>query len=284
MPVVLGSNVTEIPFTGRYFGDLASTPVDSPEEILRRSLRDQGYVFLRGALCSASVRRLRAAYLAHFPASMFKPGTARDEGIFSGTYPDELPPHGTPGHPAHAFVRSVEFRTFVAAPRLQALAQALLGGPALRLCRTPLRHFVRGSGVASRAHIDHTYLNGGSSELITFWIPIGDCPLVAGGLIYLENSIGVDLDDLREALPIDRAHDTRALTHDLRALADRTRKRWLHADFAAGDVIVHSPFIVHASINAQVDMMRISIDVRFVRTGAAVDPRWREDWSADDGH
>jgi hypothetical protein len=64
--------------------------------------------------------------------------------------------------------------------------------------------------------------------------------------------------------------------------ANRTGKRWLWTDFTAGDV-AHSPVMVHASVNAQSELMRISIDVRFVRAGTA-DPRWTEDWSADDGY
>ena len=172
----------------------------------------------------------------------------------------------------------------MATERLQDLAEILLGGSAARLRRTPLRHFLSGNKAASRAHIDYSYLDAGSAEIVTFWIPIGDCPLSAGGLIYLEDSTTLDFDALRRGLLTDREHDARPLTHDLCGLADRTGKRWLWTDFTAGDVVAHSPFMVHASVNAQNDLMRISIDVRFVRAGAAVDPRWTEDWSADDGY
>lgn len=284
MTVMLTSNGTEIPFSDRYFGNLISTPAGSSGKILRESLSTRGYLLLRGALDPAEVRQIRAAYLAHFPASMFKAGTAPDEGVFSGEYPIDLPRHGTPGHPAYAFVRSEAFNTFVAAPQLTTLAEILLGGPAVRLRRTPLRHFVRGRGFASRAHTDYTYLDAGSTSIVTFWIPIGDCPFSAGGLIYLEDSAALDPSAIRGDLPTDRPDDARPLTHDLRLLADRTVKRWLCTDYAAGDLIVHSPFIVHASLNAQTDLMRVSIDLRFTTSGAAIDPRWSEDWSADDGY
>ena len=179
---------------------------------------------------------------------------------------------------------AIRFRNFVATERLQGLAEILLGGLAMRLRRAPLLHFLSGSRVASRAHIDYSYLDAGSAEIVTFWIPIGECRLTAGGLIYLEDSATLDLNALRQGLPTDREYDGRPLTHDLRRLADRTGKRWLWTNFAAGDVVAHSPFIVHASVNAQDELMRISIDVRFVRAGTAVDPRWTEDWSADDGY
>ena len=284
VPTVLSSNTAEIPFTARYFARLFSTSANSPDETMRESFHKRGYILLRNALDRTAVLDLRAAYLGRFPDDLFKTGTASSDGRFSGNYPLNLPPHGTPGHPAWAFVRSDRFRNFVATERLQDLAEILLGGSAVRLRRTPLRHFLSGNKAASRAHIDYSYLDAGSAEIVTFWIPIGDCALSAGGLIYLEDSTTLDFDALRRGLLTDREHDARPLTHDLCGLADRTGKRWLWTDFTAGDVVAHSPFIVHASVNAQNDLMRISIDVRFVRAGTAVDPRWTEDWSADDGY
>ena len=284
MPIVLSSNTAEIPFTGRYFARLISTSADSSDQTMRESFRKRGYILLREALDRTAVLDLRAAYLGNFPDNLFKTGIDSSDGRFSGNYPLDLPPHGTPGHPAWAFVRSDRFRNFVATERLQGLAEMLLGGSAVRLRRTPLRHFLSASSMASRAHIDYSYLDAGSAEIVTFWIPIGDCPLSAGGLIYLEDSTTLDFDELRRGLPSDREHDARPLTHDLRGLADRTGKRWLWTDFTAGDVVAHSPFMVHASVNVRSELMRISIDVRFVRADTVVDPRWTEDWSADDGY
>jgi phytanoyl-CoA dioxygenase PhyH len=221
---------------------------------MRESFDKRGYILLRNALDRTAVLDLRAAYLGRFPDNLFKTGTDSLGRRFSGNYPLDLPPHGTPGHPAWAFVRGDRFRSFVAAERLQGLAEILLGGSAVRLRRTPLRHFLSGSKAASRAHIDYSYLDAGSAEIVTFWIPIGDSPLSAGGLIYLADSTTLDFDALRRGLPTDREHDARPLTHDLRGLADRTGKRWLWTDFTAGDVVAHSPFMVHASVNAQNDL------------------------------
>lgn len=284
MHTVLRSNSADIPFTDRYFALLVDNSANDSPGTLRRALQERGYVLIRDFIDRGAVGQLRAAYMSLFPASMFKPGSTRAEGIFSGDYPEQMQMHGTPGHPAHAFVRGEEFRAFVANPQLQALAELLLESPAIRLRRTPLRHFVRGRSAASRAHIDYSYLDGGSAELVTFWIPIGDCPLTAGGLIYLEHSARLNPEQMGKGLPTDRAHDVRPLTHDLRALAERSGKRWLYTNFRAGDVIAHSPFIVHASVNTDTELMRVSIDVRFMRAGTRIDPRWCSDWSADDGY
>ncbi len=62
-----------------------------------------------------------------------------------------------------------------------------------------------------------------------------------------------------------------------------TERRWLWTDFRAGDLTVHSPHIVHASLDTTTEAMRLSADLRFQRTGETVDPRWTKAWAADDG-
>ena len=111
--------------------------------------------------------------------------------------------------------------------------------------------------------------------------------MVSGGLLYLEGS---HLDENLEqnlrcvAAPNDR-RDQRPLSHDLKRVADRTGRRWLSADYRAGDVVVHSPTIVHTSTDpGDTDYMRMSTDIRFSRAGSPTDPRWTSDWSADDGY
>src|SRR5262249_20940431 len=152
--------------------------------------------------------------------------------------------------------------------------------------RTPLRHFVRGSKVSSRAHMDRTYLNCAVDSCVTIWVPLGDCPLRAGGLLYLEKSHASRAIETmcRECGPTDRTDDRRPLTHDLKWLAEATGLRWLGTDCRAGDVILHSPVIVHASTDPQIDPMRVSTDIRFLRADAHDDSRWQRDWAADDGY
>jgi ectoine hydroxylase-related dioxygenase (phytanoyl-CoA dioxygenase family) len=59
--------------------------------------------------------------------------------------------------------------------------------------------------------------------------------------------------------------------------------RWLWTDYRAGDVVLHSPHLVHASLDNTSDVMRLSADLRFVRSDGRPDERWKNDWSADDG-
>ncbi|MBF6046071.1 phytanoyl-CoA dioxygenase [Streptomyces sp. NRRL B-1677] len=250
----------------------------------RERLAAEGCLYLRGVLARAEVLRLREAYFAACDPVLLAPGTAPREGVFSGRVPPGLPPHGVPGHPAYAFVRSETFRRFLASPALTAVAGALLGGPAVMLPRRILRHFHRGARTASRAHTDRAYLDRGTDRVLTLWIPLGDCPPATGGLVYLEGSHALSpasYASLRAGA--DRPHDRRPISHDLARTARALGRRWLWADYAAGDVTAHLPHIVHASLDTRTAAMRLSVDVRFVRRGDRADPRWLRDWAGDDG-
>lgn len=61
--------------------------------------------------------------------------------------------------------------------------------------------------------------------------------------------------------------------------------RWLVADYGAGDMVVHSPYMVHAStMNTDPQgRMRLSTDIRYQRVDEAIDERWQQHWRPDDG-
>jgi len=282
---ILTSNGAPIPFTQDYFSPLKATEV-TEKSSLRARFNADGYVMLRGALPAQAVLDIREAYLSRFAPTLCKDGDTR-RGAFGGSVPSDLPRHGHPGHPAYDFVRSATFRAFVDQPLFRELAEAVFDAPATRIRRTPLRHFLPGRTAASRAHMDRTYIDGVMADNVTIWVPLGDSPLVSGGLIYLENSHNdAEIETrIRHSAPSDRVNDKRPLTHDLKWVADVTARRWLWSDYRAGDVVLHSPTIVHASTDpGATDYMRISTDIRFTRTGSAIDPRWADDWSSVDGY
>lgn len=257
--------------------------LDRPAE-LRRRLQEDGYVLLRSVLDRRQVLELRARYFAAFDPVLLAPGTGPQDGVFSGTHPYGLPDYGTAGHPAHAMVRSAAFDELTRDPGLRKVAEILLDGDVELLPRRILRHFDRLSGKASRAHVDYDYMDRGSDQLVTAWIPIGDCPVECGGLIYLEQSHGIPrerLDDLRPYT--DRPDDLRPISNDLERTARALGGRWLWTDYRAGDVALHSPHTVHASLDDRSDVMRLSADIRFRRRDATPDDRWSGAWSADDG-
>ena len=282
-PGAWSSNGVEVPVD--LFAPMRdSTALRSQPELLRTRFQQDGYVLLRGVLERRQVLGLREAYFARFDPSFLARNSTPEQGIFSGTEPAAIAEYGTIGHPAHSLVRSEEFDAFTRNPQLPAVAEVLLDGSAELLPRRILRHFHRGEARASRAHIDYDYMDRGSDQLVTAWIPVGDCPIECGGLIYLEGSHRVplaELDQLRQFT--DRPRDRRPVSNDLGLTACSIGGRWLWTDYEAGDVILHSPYLVHASLDNVSDTMRLSIDLRFRRRDAEPDERWNGDWSADDG-
>lgn len=279
----VSSNGVAVPFDERLFTPMRESVGARPEQ-LRERFETDGYLLLRGALDRDKVLGVRRAYFEKFDPAMFAAGTLPQDGVFSGREPDGLPEYGTEGHPAHAFVRGPEFDAFTHDRGLHAVAETLLGAPAELVPRRILRHFHRGANKASRAHVDYDYMDQGSDELVTAWIPLGDCPIECGGLIYLEGSHRIDRGALDELRPYtDRPDDHRPVSNDLGRTARALGGRWLWTDYRAGDVVLHSPHTVHASLDDVSDVMRLSADVRFRRAGAVPDERWDGHWSADDG-
>lgn len=281
----LSSNGIAVAFDERLFTPMHdSTPWRGAPEQLRERFRSDGYVLLRGVLDPEQVLELRRDYFARFEPGMLARGSSATEGRFSGTEPADLPEYGTPGHPAHAFVRTAAFDTFTRDPRLHDIAETLFDAPVELLPRRILRHFHYGQSRASRAHVDFDYMDRGSDEVITAWVPLGDCPIECGGLVYLEGSHQIARNALDELRPYtDRPDDLRAVSNDLGRTARTLGGRWLWTNYQAGDVVLHSPHLVHASLDNDSEVMRLSADIRFRRRGVAPDERWNGTWSADDG-
>ena len=186
--VTLASNGLLLPDSDAYVGPLRPSPLSAlADGRARAQLAAHGYVYLRGLLPRAQVLAMRERYFARFPTSFVQQGDRR-RAAFSGAEPQGLPPYGTHGHPAYDFVRLPEFCAFAEDPLLRGAAEATLGGPAERLRRTPIRHFLPGRPASSRAHIDGTYVQADAGDVVTLWVPLGDCPIASGGLAYLEDS------------------------------------------------------------------------------------------------
>jgi Phytanoyl-CoA dioxygenase (PhyH) len=283
--LTLTSNGEPVPFDEGHFAPMRdSTGLLADADALRERFRRDGYLLIRGLLDRARILWLREQYFSRMPAGFLRPGTAAVHGIFSGRVPTGTRAHGVAGHPAYDFVRSGEFQQLGDDPALRSLAGTLLGGPVRPLPRQIVRHFYLGSLRASRAHTDFEYMKGGSDRLVTTWIPLGDCPLAMGGLIYLDAAGPLPADQQARLRTVhDREQDPRPLSHDLGWTARVTGRRWLWTDYSAGDITVHAPHIVHASLDVTTDAMRLSADLRFQLPGAAVDPGWTRQWAGDDG-
>ena len=67
-------------------------------------------------------------------------------------------------------------------------------------------------------------------------------------------------------------------------MAEQFDSRWLVTDFEAGDIMLHSPFMIHAatSNDSQSNRIRLSTDIRYQNVRDEIDARWGNHWSLDD--
>lgn len=147
------------------------------------------------------------------------------------------------------------------------------------LQRTMLRAFVPDSELTP-VHFDQMYLRAGPPTSLTAWVPIGDVSLEGGGLMYLEGSTDIgqqtEADFARNAQNLTDEERVSAfnknmsdggfLSRDTVAYGKERRRRWLIAEYEAGDVIFHNPWMVHASCKNKDpnSKIRLATDLRFV--------------------
>lgn len=65
----------------------------------------------------------------------------------------------------------------------------------------------------------------------------------------------------------------------------KKRRRWLTADYEAGDIVFHNPYMVHGAQKNDdpLGRIRLSTDLRFYEEGMQ-DERWMKSaWAPDDG-
>jgi hypothetical protein len=265
-------------------GRLEPVPVEerNDRDALWRRLRSNGYLLLRDHLPAEAVESFRRYYFEAVAETGLVDRADPGLGLAGGSELDR------------ALLRRVLFDEIIPSPEYQALCSLpqvrdwfgwLLDDEVHLHKRKILRHTQPGEngiGTATQAHYDLVYLREGSDRVLSMWIPLGDCPTTRGSLAYLEGSHHWVLAEEREGR-LKRPAQT--MTADLPGLADEHDARWLIADYRAGDVVVHSAHIVHASLdNVDPDgMMRLSTDIRYQRVTDPIDWRWQEHWNDEDG-
>lgn len=217
--------------------------------------RADGYLFLKGILNREQILAFRQFYF------------------------DNLETLGV-----HGLVRTAEYQALCAAPEVVRFYEWFLGGAVHLHKRKLLRHSEPKAHMMTGAHYDLVYINQGTSRVYTSWIPLGDLPLSTGTLMYLEQSHLIeDYAELHKRFADGNPRGW--ITMDLPGLAELTGRRWLAADFEAGDMMVHGAYIIHAAPDADSaqGVSRLSTDIRYQLASEEIDPRWQNHWSADDG-
>lgn len=276
-------------------GYLSPTDPKVGIETIRKLFAEQGYVWLKGVLPRSDVIHFRGWVFSHLAdTGLLKSGSDPALGLAAaGAFDRQLADRRL-----MALVRSTAYEGFCAQPLLSRLMDAFVGGLSYLHKRKLMRFTQPGTTVATPAHYDLVYLRGGTSRIVTAWIPIGDVSIDMGGLVYLQGShtIGADMEarfarDNAGLSPEERISAFNRnmseggwVSKDLPDMAERFDTRWLIADFEAGDVVLHSPYMIHASTTNQSaeGRIRLSTDIRYQNVDDEIDARWANHWSLDD--
>ncbi len=291
----LQSNGHPLSMDPRDLGWLVPTDPQLPMDTLRARYRAEGYLWLKGILDRGEVLDFRRRYFqAMAETGLVRPGTDPEQGVYVGGGEDGA----AVGRKLTEIVRWARYEGFCLSAPIVRFYEALFSGPAFLHRRKLIRHTRPGDPHCTGAHYDLVYLRGGTDHLCTSWIPLGDTPVEMGGLCYLEGSDAwgraLERDYQQRSADLPPGERVKAfnqfmtsgwLSKDLSSLARQSGLRWLVADYEAGDMVVHSPYMVHASTMNQdpAGRMRLSTDIRYQRVDDAIDPRWQGDWRPDDG-
>jgi hypothetical protein len=136
------------------------------------------------------------------------------------------------------------------------------------------RFFRPGEGTG--LHCDAPYINRGTENLYSAWIPLGDVNKESGTLIVLENSH--KLEELRQSYGNKDADRDKLgwLSTDPVKLRNRLGGRWLTTDFRAGDVFIFCMYLVHGGTDnaSPRKQCRLTSDTRYQLADEALDERW----------
>ncbi len=288
--VELVSNGYPIASIPSRIGRLTATDPHQSRQKLWEQYQAQGYLWLKHLLPSKEVLAFRRRYFQTLN-QMVALGTDPVEGIWAGESVPNL------NRELAEIVRSAAYESFCLMEPIWQFYEMFLEGSAYLHKRKLIRHGVPLDRKTTGAHYDLIYLRGGTDRICTSWIPIGDISVEMGGLVYLEgsDSWGRETEakfsvQNQQLLPAERISaynknmKTGWLQLDLAQLADQLNTRWLVADYEVGDMMVHSPYMVHAS-TMNIDpsrRIRLSTDIRYQRVSDEIDVRWNNHWSLDD--
>lgn len=277
-------------------GRLIPTDPVQPLNALQNQYRAQGYLWLKGILNRNEVLEFRRRFFSALAETgLLASGSQPVEGLYAGSGENKKAVRQRVAE----IVQWAAYEAFCLAKPIVDFYETFLGGPVYLHKRKIIRFTRPGDPHCTGAHYDLTYLRAGTDRLCTSWIPIGDTPVAMGGLLYLEGSDSwgqkkeAEFAAKNTGLPpeerISAYNKNMArggwLTKDLPSLAERLDTRWLVANYEAGDMVVHSPYMIHAASANQsaAGRMRLSTDIRYQLVRDEIDARWSNHWSPDDG-
>jgi hypothetical protein len=231
---------------------VSSAPLLGDPTALRTRLAEDGYLYFPALLGALELDHLRSEILrAVEPLGWLASGSDPVDGV-----PDEHPrlDHRPGYNEGCAAIQACEsFHRLAHDPRLTTLAASVLDAPVLVHPRKVARvMWPWPSEIATAPHQDWQFFQG-STDLLTCWIPLHDCPTAFGGLRVLRGS---QHDGVHEMLPSKG-------TSPIRVVVDDHDRRWASTHYRCGDVLLFHCLTVHSAQPNVTDRLRVSVDYRY---------------------
>ena len=244
--------------------------LDNPD-VLRDRIAHDGYLLIRGLHEKETVLTARLQILEKLKErGMLAPGTPLMEGVFNPEYPE---PTSTGSMGNVQLTHLPAFKAVVEGEPIMSFFQLLLGGEARTFDFKWLR--TAGPGSGSPIHCDIVFMGRGTKDLYSCWTPFGDVSLDMGPIVLC---LGSDrFDKVRETYgesDVDRDLIEGHFSDDPREVIKKFGGRWTTTTFSAGDVIIFSLYLMHASLVNTSNRIRITADTRYQLASEPIDERW----------
>jgi hypothetical protein len=271
MQVQIGDRTFDV--GGKYFTAELRDSRECLDDVaaLQARMAEDGYLFIRGLHDRDQVLAARKEILEKLAANgKLDPSAPLDDALPNPTSSE--PPSGSVRGKEH-LKDGPELKALIEGPPVMGFFDRYFGKPALTFDFKWLR--VVGPGISSTMHYDIVYMGRGTKNLYTGWTPLGDVPLDLGPVVICLGSHRFEkIKATYGQMDVDRDLIQGWFSNDPAEMVDTFGGRWAGTDFQAGDVLIMSMFLMHASITNATNRLRLSVDTRYQPADEPVDDRW----------
>ncbi len=226
---------------------------------LAARLDADGYLLIKGLLPRADVLGVRTRFLAAAAeAGWLRAGTDASDAIADPARAC-VDPQAPFIDVLRRFYRSEEGHALKLHANVMGLFERLFGEPVLaHPLLIPRCIFPQRPEFTTPAHQDFPHIQG-TTETLSLWLPLGDCPAAMGGLAIARGS---HKDGVRDFTVSSGAGGM--------AVTDPLDGSWVAGPLEAGDALIFHSLTVHKGLPNLSDRLRLSLDNRYQRASEPV--------------
>lgn len=249
-----------------------SSDIIESEELLKARMAEDGYLLFRSLVDREKVLRARQEILPKYAI------IGEIDGIKHNVMDAILQDKSFIGNVnliafTESIRRGIAYEELTQDPQIIGVYEKLLGGE-IRTFDFKWPRFVR-PGEGTGIHSDNIYVSGGTRNVWTTWIPIGDVALNEGPIVLLEKSHKSSKLEKYWGKDADKDH-VGWLSENPIGVQKSIGGRWLTSEFKAGDILCFDVRLVHASLDnrSPINRCRLTSDTRYQLASDPRDERW----------